>query len=61
VNLEKAREDLWEKVATKSEPVDPQKILRYERDLSDNYAKYVIESRAVAKKTAEMSKRICVA
>jgi hypothetical protein len=61
VNLEKAREDLWENIAIKSEPVDPQKILRYERELSDNYTKYVIESRVVAKKTAEMSKRICVA
>lgn len=61
MNLEKARADLWEKVATKTEPVDPKKIHRYEHDLSKNYAKYVLESRAVAKKTAEMSKRICVA
>jgi uncharacterized membrane protein len=60
MNLEQARRTLWEKVAAKSEPVDPERTRRYQQQLHEDYTKYMVESRTVAKKTAEMSRRTCV-
>jgi len=61
MNLENARRDVWDKLPAKREPVNPEKIRKYNQEVAEHYSKYLVESRAAAKKTAEMSKVVCVA
>lgn len=60
MTLEEARRQVWDSIAAPSRPVNPERILRYERELAEDYGKYLVESRGMAKKTAEMSKANCV-
>jgi len=61
MNLEKARQESFDKLFETSQPIDPAIIQKFEQDLAADYENYLIENRAAAKKNAELSRTVCVA
>ncbi|MGD9201605.1 MAG: hypothetical protein PVI26_08595 [Chitinispirillia bacterium] len=60
MTLEQARKQVGKNIAAKGRPVDQTKVRKFKKELAEDYSKYLIESRVTAKKTAEMSKIVCV-
>lgn len=61
MNLEKARQNACKQITLKCRPVEPAKIQKFTQDMEEDCLKYLVESRFVAKKTAELSRIVCVA
>jgi hypothetical protein len=61
MNLVQACQENIDSIYKNSQPVDPAIIEKFEQDLAKDYSNYLNESRATAKKTAELSKLVCVA